>query len=165
MRGVDVAHPLNAAILAAMASPLPWPPDQASRFEWRQEAAREEGPGEGEPPGAVSGLALGTHPDIVDRLWTIGRSLPADASWTWRRRPVLVHPMSGVVFGLGVGTLGYGLRSPSGSPDLGRAVQKTFVTSFGPRIFSWSTYGTGWAFGDWTDADFALARDAWRGFA
>src|SRR5690349_12579635 len=68
-----------------------------------------------ERPGSVDVMRLGTHPDIVERLWKIGRDLPTDCAWVAFRRPVLAHSLTGIIFGLGIGTLGYALRLP---PDL-----------------------------------------------
>ena len=67
-------------------------------------------------------LALGTHPDLVEHLW----SLPGIASDGCacvigeRGSPLLVSPGSGVIFGLARGTSTLALRLPE--PELGLAL-------------------------------------------
>jgi hypothetical protein len=55
---------------------------------------------------------LGTTPELVKRLWLIARDLPEDCRWVVCRRPALVHPQTGIVFGFAFGTIGYALRLP-----------------------------------------------------
>src|SRR5262245_26871750 len=55
---------------------------------------------------------LGTHPDIVERLWQLNAALPADCRWVVFGKPALVHLQTGVIFGHATGTLGYALRLP-----------------------------------------------------
>lgn len=189
-RGVAPDHPLNRLVLARMrpsprlapeeraaalavlerqAAAHPGPPPEPLRRRLAlirgDEADRTEERPLDEPAAGTNRLALGTHPDIVDRLWAIGRSLPVDASRVCYRQPVLAHPVSGVIFGLGVGTLGYGLRLPE-VPERALDLQtKTYRGLAGPKTFDWSEYGTGWFFGDWSEADVADARRAYEAFA
>jgi hypothetical protein len=60
-------------------------------------------------------FGLGTHPDIIE---AISKSLPQRCRWVLWGRPALVHPESGVVFGVGFGTIGFVLRL---SPELLKA--------------------------------------------
>jgi hypothetical protein len=53
---------------------------------------------------------LGTHPDLIERLWALNKTLPADCRWVVFGFPALVTPSSGVIFGFARGTLGYALR-------------------------------------------------------
>ena len=65
------------------------------------------------PPDAVTRPyeTLGTHPDLVQRLWDeLTVLLPVDCKWVLMGLPVLAHPESGVVFGFATGTHRYGLR-------------------------------------------------------
>jgi len=72
---------------------------------------------------------LGTHPDIIEALWDMDDSLPQRCRWVFWGGPSLVHPETGVVFGIGVGTIGIVFRLPphviaSADPQLARVVQK-----------------------------------------
>jgi hypothetical protein len=55
---------------------------------------------------------LGTHPDLIDRLWRLDAGLPEKSRWVVYGHPALVHPVTGVVFGFAGGTLGYAMRLP-----------------------------------------------------
>jgi hypothetical protein len=56
---------------------------------------------------------LGTHPDLVEQLWDrLTTGLPVDCRWVVYRRPVLVHPSTGVLFAFASGTHLYALRLP-----------------------------------------------------
>jgi hypothetical protein len=65
-------------------------------------------------PEEVNLWGLDTHPDLVDYLW----GLPGDASPNCacvidqRSKPLLVHPTSGIIFGLAGGTSTLALRLP-----------------------------------------------------
>lgn len=113
-------------------------------------------------PADVDPWRLGTHPDLVERLWKLGRALPQDCSWVCHGRPVLAHTRTGVIFGLAIGTLGYGLRSPAPRPD--RIVSRSFRGARGSFVLDWSVYGPDWAFGRWDETDTAIAQQAYRVF-
>jgi hypothetical protein len=108
-----------------------------------------------EAPESVNPMGLGAHPDIVERLWKIGRNLPADCAWVAFRRPLLAHAASGIIFGLGIGTLGYALRLP---PDLAREAQASGAQQARARLgakkdetYSLADYGSNWWFGRWRE--------------
>ena len=189
-RGVALDHPANAAVLAALSAKRP-APDRAKvlhRLETLQahspdaqyaEAIRRFKSGAPEPPeperlpslppGAVDPLQLGTHPDIIDRLWAMGRALPGDCRWISYRQPVLVHDVSGIVFGLGIGTLGFALRLPptlwAEAGALGAKREANFQGFDGPEVLKLERYGPDWWFGRWEDArDMAWARAAYDHF-
>ena len=63
-------------------------------------------------PEEADKLMLGAHPDVIESLWNLGRALPMDCRWVAYRHAALVHPQSGVIFGLAIGTLGVALRLP-----------------------------------------------------
>jgi hypothetical protein len=72
---------------------------------------------------------LGTHPDIIEALWDMDDSLPQRCRWVFWGGPALVHPETGVVFAIGMGTIGIVFRLPphviaSADPQLARVVQK-----------------------------------------
>ncbi len=98
----------------------------------------------------------------MERLWeTLNGSLPADARWLVFDGPALVHPASGTILAVGLGT-SYGLRLRP--EDLAEAVAAgaelvhTF-RSVGVTLDLPETYGPDWAFGSWSDreADWVLA--------
>ncbi|MEO6059275.1 MAG: hypothetical protein ABIQ05_04795 [Candidatus Limnocylindria bacterium] len=118
--------------------------------------------GFGPPPSSVDRWHLGAHPDVVERLWeTLNGSLPADARWLVFDGPALVHPASGTILAVGLGT-SYGLRLRP--EDLAEAVAAgaelvhTF-RSVGVTLDLPDSYGPDWAFGSWSDreADWVLA--------
>lgn len=50
-------------------------------------------------------LKLGTHPDLIDRLWVeLQATLPADCRRIFYGTPVLMHPTTGIVFAFAGGT-------------------------------------------------------------
>jgi hypothetical protein len=57
---------------------------------------------------------LGTHPDIIEHMWNLDRTLPRSCRWVFWGGPALVHPQTGVVFAVGFGTIGYVMRLPPG---------------------------------------------------
>ena len=57
-------------------------------------------------------FGLGTHPDLIEALWKLDGSLPERCRWLLWGYPALVHPRSGVVFGVARGTIGLFLRLP-----------------------------------------------------
>jgi len=72
---------------------------------------------------------LGTHPDIIEALWDMDDSMPQRCRWVFWGGPALVHPETGVVFAIGMGTIGIVFRLPphviaSADPQLARVVQK-----------------------------------------
>src|SRR5206468_9515852 len=58
--------------------------------------------------------SLGTHPDLVARLWDeLAADLPADCRFVVFGAPALVRPDTGIVFGFAGGTHTYALRLPA----------------------------------------------------
>ena len=112
---------------------------------------------------------LGTHPDIVERLWNdLGGMLPKNCKWVLYGAPVLVHDASGVVFGFAGGSLTYALRLPPAEralaiaagaetihhypayAELNIAASKLDLTRFGPD----------WVFGRWLKGEEEWCRAA-----
>lgn len=58
---------------------------------------------------------LGTHPDIIDIMWDMDASLPRSCRLVFWGKPALVHPVAGLVFCVGFGTIGFVMRLP---PDV-----------------------------------------------
>ena len=169
--GIAVDHPANAAVVARinrslaiedrprlirrieeMLADRPDPAVARALQKLRDDTPDPPRPAS-EPPGSVDRMALGTHPDIVDHLWSIGRGLPTDCCWVSYRQPVLAHSMTGVIFGLGIGTLGYALRLPplvaAEAATAGATRTRPCVSLDGPVTFSLDAYGPDWWFGLW----------------
>ena len=123
------------------------------------------------PPGAVTDpyYNLGAHPDIVERLWAdLNGILPKDCRWVLYGTPILVHDMSGVVFGFAGGSLTYALRLPPAErasaiargaetvhyypayPELNIAASTLDLARFGPE----------WVFGHWLKGEEEWCRAA-----
>jgi hypothetical protein len=185
--GIAVDHSANAAVIARMnRSPviedrprlirkikamLAKRPDPAvARALHRLQDDRPDPPQPpSESPGGVNRLALGTHPDIIDHLWSIGHGLPTDCSWVAFRQPVLAHSMTGIIFGLGIGTLGYALRLPPpvAAEAAAAGATRTHPCSSldGPVTFSLDDYGPDWWFGLWRpDEDHRWSHAAYAHF-
>lgn len=112
---------------------------------------------------------LGAHPDIVEQLWTrLNGALPVDARFLVADTAALVHPESGVVVAVALGTQ-YALRlagdSLAKARDAGFETSHEFVTVARTLDLA-STFGEGWVFGrhdprepDWLFASWASGRE------
>jgi hypothetical protein len=169
--GVSLEHPDNAGVIARLTKPhaIEDRPGLIRKLEQLQEKQpsaavervlfrlRHNIPDPpvpaSESPQSVNPMGLGTHPDIVERLWKIGRSLPTDCAWVALRRPVLAHAATGIIFGLGVGTLGYALRLPpelAGEAEASGAQQaRSGLGVKKDETYSLTDYGPDWWFGRW----------------
>ena len=101
---------------------------------------------------------LGTHPEIVARLWdALGAPLPQKCKWILYGMPVLAHPRTGVVFSFGGGSLTYAIRLPP-------AMRETAIAAGALTRHDYPAYpelgvpassldlvtlGDGWIFGNW----------------
>ena len=96
-------------------------------------------------------FTLGTHPDLVERLWDkLGKTLPEDCRWVVYGTPTLVHPKMGIVFGFAAGTLPYALRLPE--PELREAKLasgKRVHEYAGGSTLDLDEIGEEWVFGGW----------------
>jgi len=96
-------------------------------------------------------LRQGCHPDIVQRVWDqLGSVLPQDSRCLVYGIPALVHPVTGIVLAVCMGTQ-YCLRLNRGA--MGGALKLGAVT-----VMKWSanhvtnlteTFGSDWIFGKW----------------
>jgi hypothetical protein len=60
---------------------------------------------------------LRAQPDVVEQIWNrLGAALPMDCRAVVYGTPGLVHPLTGIVFALAIGTR-YGLRLPGALPQ------------------------------------------------
>jgi hypothetical protein len=92
-----------------------------------------------------------THPNTGTRFWDgLAASLPVDCRWIVHGVPALVHPRTGVLFGLAIGNR-YCLRLTDA--DMECALQAGASTevgwSDGSTLDLASQFGAGWVFGDW----------------
>ena len=104
-------------------------------------------------------IRLGTHPDVVTRLWDeLTTHLPVSCAWCVYGKPVLVRPDTGVIFGMGSGTPTYALRLPewerSEAVRLGAKTVWTYndawLKELGPEhntTLNLATWGQDWIFG------------------
>jgi hypothetical protein len=93
---------------------------------------------------------LGAHPDIVEHLWTrLNTALPLDGRFLVADTAALVHPDSGVILAVALGTQ-YAVRLTGGR--LAEASGAGFETSHrfstvGRTLDLATTFGEGWVFG------------------
>jgi hypothetical protein len=105
----------------------------------------------------------GCHPDIVEWLWDkIAPALPGQCRFLVFGTPALVHPPSGLVFALGLGTQ-YGLRLAD--PLLAEAIRRGARTqnrwSSGEVMDITQDLGPDWCFGAWAREEAEWCRTAW----
>jgi len=99
--------------------------------------------------------ALGTHPELLDWLWnTICAKLPKDCRKVIYGKPVLIHPETGVIFGLGHGECVCALRLPL--DKVGEAIMSGMEDDVelenGQELYS-EDIGDDWVFCTWTEDD------------
>lgn len=95
--------------------------------------------------------SLGTHPDLVARLWDeLAAKLPVDCRVIFYGAPVLMHPTTHVVFAFAGGTHTYALRLPE--PERAEAVRAgaTRVKHYpAGQSLDLSEIGDEWVFCGW----------------
>ena len=96
-------------------------------------------------------LNLGSHPDIVTRIWDeLNGKLPADCRAIVHGSPALVNPEAGVVIAMAYGTR-YALRVPescvAAALALGCTTEQTWAGGASTDIAA--QFGDGWLFGNW----------------
>ena len=94
---------------------------------------------------------LGTHPDLVARLWDeIPALLPVDCRYVLFNAPVLMHPETEIVFGFAGGTHTYALRLPDHARRDALAAGATRIKTY-PRSPSLDldVIGPEWVFCGW----------------
>jgi hypothetical protein len=110
----------------------------------------------GQSPEGVDRWHLGTHPDVVERLWDVlDAALPERGRCVIYGGPALVQPRSGVVLAVGIGTQ-YALRvlpaDRALAVEAGAEVVHTFRTSGGTLDLG-ATLGPDWVFGSFNDRE------------
>jgi hypothetical protein len=109
-------------------------------------------------------MELGSHPDIVGRLWDdLGRSLPQDCRCIVYGTPALVAPRSGIILAVAVGTQ-YGLRLPEGTvaEAVKAGVRMTTKWSDGGEMNIQREFGGDWVFGRWMKNEPDWLLDVYR---
>jgi hypothetical protein len=104
----------------------------------------------------------GSHPDIVERVWDqLGASLPAECRVVVLGTPALVHPDTGVILALAIGTQ-YGLRLPAAAWERGLPPGSSTTTTWagGETIDIQEKLGRDWVFGTWAAEEEAWCRQA-----
>lgn len=107
-------------------------------------------------------LELGSHPDVVERVWDeLGMVLGQDSRQIVCGRPALVDPETGAVLAIAWGTR-YVLRLPE--ETAGKARDRGFKT-----VHTWSDgtmtdiendLGPGWVFGQWSTEEAIFLRES-----
>jgi len=107
---------------------------------------------------------LGTHPDLVARLWDeLAASLPTDCRFVVFGTPALVRPDSGIVFGFAGGTHTYALRLPDDvRRDALAAGAKRVMTYPRQAPFDLDAIGPEWVFGAWLRGEDLWGRAAYE---
>lgn len=96
-------------------------------------------------------MNLGSHPDIVGRLWDeLAKSLPQDCRCILYGTPALVAPRSGIVLAVAIGTQ-YGLRLPDGAvaEAINAGARTETQWTGGGSMNVQREFGSDWVFGRW----------------
>jgi hypothetical protein len=102
-------------------------------------------------PDVLDQYGLGTHPDLVDRLWKeIAARLPRTCAWVVFGNPVLVHPTTGIIFGFAGGTHTYALRLPEEELRVALTAGAKRVTTYSDgSSLNLDEIGREWILGQW----------------
>ena len=143
---LNESHPHNNGVLTYLSRPRPQAPAIAA-------------------PDAIENpyYRCGCHPDIVERLWDrLGAALPADCRCLVYSIPALVHPTSGIVLAIGMGTQ-YGLRLPAPLCTDAIAAGALTITKWsgGEHTDIRQTLGDDWVFGAWLEGELKWCREAY----
>jgi hypothetical protein len=87
-------------------------------------------------------LSMSAHPDLVARIWPKNELVCRNCRWRVFGRPALVHPGTGIIFAVAIGTVGIAIRLPpnTGLHQLGLPVRP------GRNPFDLSSAGPEWVF-------------------
>ena len=102
-------------------------------------------------PNTAAYFNLGSHPDIVERVWEgLGSGLSPDCRAIVYGSPGLVQPQTGVVMVMAYGTQ-YALRIPDEFlvAALERGCKREQVWAGGHKTDIEAQFGDGWLFGCW----------------
>jgi hypothetical protein len=99
-------------------------------------------------PKEINYFALGTHPDLVEYLWKLGGEATQGCACVINERssPLLVHPTSGIIFGLAGGTGTLAMRLPEPEFAAALAVPKYGAEYHYPKSIVYAkSMGEDWA--------------------
>jgi hypothetical protein len=154
---VDFSNSRNATILRYLQNPYDFIMGPKAGI-FREARERDLAAGrvrDSQSPENLNWLNLGTHPDLVERLWReITVSLPEACQWVVYGSPALVHPETGIVFGWAGGTHTYGLRIPE--PERAQAIAVGAQTIHRYANGDWLDVvliGEEWVLGKWLSAE------------
>lgn len=108
---------------------------------------------------------LGTHPDLVARLWDeLGGGQPEDCRRIFCGLPALLHPASGVVFAFAAGTHTYALRLPDKERTEALVAGAKRIAKYPGRqpSFDLDDIGPAWVFGGWKKEEIAWCLAAYE---
>jgi hypothetical protein len=150
--GIALEHPMNAQIIAYLTR-RPSGAERASAIQTLErllakspspllakslQKLRDNTPDPpltpSQSPDGVNIMTLGARPEIVERLWKLGRALPTDCRWVAYRRAVLAHSKTGIIYGLAVGTFGIALRLPEVAAEAAKAEGWTQALTYKARL-------------------------------
>jgi hypothetical protein len=106
----------------------------------------------------------GAHPEIVERLWDqLGKHLPAECCQVVLGSPALVHPDSGALLAIAIGTQ-YGVCLPASAlrEGLPPGTRTQTVWAEGSTMDIQKDFGEGWIFGAWSPAEEVWCLEAFR---
>lgn len=109
--------------------------------------------------------SLGTHPDLVARLWDeLAAALPVEARVVFLGAPALMHPTTGVVFGFAGGTHTYALRIPDHLRAEAQSLGASRIKHYpgGQPSFDLEVIGPEWLFCGWFEDEAAWCLSAFE---
>ena len=163
---VDFSNSRNSVIVRYLRNPYDFimGPKAALFREARERDLAAGRVRESQSPESINWLKLGTHPDLVERLWReITVSLPQACQWVVYGSPALVHREVGVVFGWAGGTHTYGLRlaEPQRAQAIAAGAQTIHRYSNGDCL-DVARLGEEWVLGNWLNAELQWCLHAYE---
>ena len=154
---VDFSNARNATILRYLRNPYDFIAGPKADL-FREARERDLAAGrvrDHQSPDSLNWLNLGTHPDLVERLWReMTVSLPEACQWVVYGGPALVHPRTGIIFGWAGGTHTYALRlSPADRGHALAAGAETIAKYSSGDSLDVTRIGEEWALGKWLAAE------------
>ena len=128
-------------------------------LEGRQPAKKR--PAEVRKPTDKDYMESGAHPEIVERLWDqLGARLSIDCRRVIWGSPALLHPTTGLIFALALGT-SYAIRLAKKTRQHGlpHGVSTETTWSGGERMNIQTEFGEDWIFGSWNKMEEAWVEE------